>query len=212
MYLHKDVELFTELIKVTSNDSGIPEEYIEKDYFVSLLLKNIVKEQPNIVFKGGTSLSKCYGLINRFSEDIDINLKIDFKATNRDKEALKNAIIRAIEISEMGLINPEEIRTRRDFNKYEVEYSTVQGTGDIIRPHLLVESYLSLKSFPCERKLVNNYILEFLIKENELELIKQYDLEPFEVDVQSLNRTFIDKLLAICDYHERGQYTQNSRL
>lgn len=41
---------------------------------MTLFLKSIVEELPDIIFKGGTSLSKCYKLIDRFSEDIDLNI------------------------------------------------------------------------------------------------------------------------------------------
>lgn len=215
MYLHKDSDAFTEIVQATADDMGIPEEYIDKDYFVSLLLKNIACESPNVIFKGGTSLSKCYGVINRFSEDIDITINLNSNATNREKEHEKRELIaainRAIERLDMHLINTEKILSRRDFNKYEVEYSTIIGTGDILRSHLLIESYLTLKSFPFERRQVNNYILEYLKKEGQFDLIKQYDLDPFEINVQSIDRIFIDKIFAICDYHEHGVYTQNSR-
>ena len=50
--------------------------YVEKDFWVCLVLKALfnhrVKGHPNLLFKGGTSLSKAFGLIDRFSEDIDI--------------------------------------------------------------------------------------------------------------------------------------------
>ncbi|WP_062107598.1 nucleotidyl transferase AbiEii/AbiGii toxin family protein [Bacillus niameyensis] len=215
MYLHKDSDAFAEIVQATADDMGIPEEYMDKDYFVSLLLKNIARESPNVIFKGGTSLSKCYGVINRFSEDIDITLNLNSNATNREKEHEKRELItainRAIKRLDMHLINPEKILSRRDFNRYEVEYSAIFGTGEILRSHLLIESYLTLKSFPFERRQVNNYILEYLKKEGQFDLIKQYELDPFEINVQSIERTFIDKIFAICDYHELGLYTQNSR-
>ena len=47
---------------------------IEKDYYVTLVLRELAKQVPNLLFKGGTSLSKCYKIIDRFSEDIDITL------------------------------------------------------------------------------------------------------------------------------------------
>ncbi len=47
---------------------------IEKDYYVTLILKCLNQEIPGLLFKGGTSLSKCYKLIDRFSEDIDLTL------------------------------------------------------------------------------------------------------------------------------------------
>lgn len=71
MYLHNDKDLFTEVITEANAQTGIAESIIEKDYYVTMILKLLAKSNPDIVFKGGTSLSKCFHLINRFSEDID---------------------------------------------------------------------------------------------------------------------------------------------
>ena len=58
------------------NRSGIIAKALEKDWWVTLTLKALFQTAyaNEIVFKGGTSLSKCWKLINRFSEDIDISL------------------------------------------------------------------------------------------------------------------------------------------
>ena len=64
--LHNDQSLFEQVILRVSEDTGIEASIIEKDYYVTLLLQRIVVQQPNIIFKGGTSLSKCCKLINRF--------------------------------------------------------------------------------------------------------------------------------------------------
>ena len=66
MYLHENKELFKNLIVEVSILSGIRKEIIEKDYYVYLILKELVRLVPEIIFKGGTSLSKCYNLIKRF--------------------------------------------------------------------------------------------------------------------------------------------------
>ncbi|MFZ7120253.1 MAG: hypothetical protein ACOWWH_04815 [Eubacteriaceae bacterium] len=58
MYLHEDKDAFKEIIAATSDDTGIHEEQVEKDYYVSYLLKYLVREVPILVFKGATSLSK----------------------------------------------------------------------------------------------------------------------------------------------------------
>lgn len=68
--LYKDRDSFEQVILKVSEDTGIDASIIEKDYYVTLFLKRIVEVIPNIIFKGGTSLSKCYKLIKRFSEDI----------------------------------------------------------------------------------------------------------------------------------------------
>ena len=72
MNLHHDKEIFQELITGATNVLHIPSPIIEKDYFVTLALKELSTNLKDMVFKGGTSLSKAWGLIDRFSEDIDL--------------------------------------------------------------------------------------------------------------------------------------------
>lgn len=82
-----------EIIAVASAQSGLSEHIIEKDFWVSYLLDiifNRVELEHNFLFKGGTSLSKCYGVIERFSEDIDlVYSQEDFEFEYKD-EYLKN--------------------------------------------------------------------------------------------------------------------------
>ena len=76
MYLHKDdKELLRDIIVTVSERTGIDESIVEKDYYVTMILKELVQRNPNVVFKGGTSLSKAYHVIDRFSEDIDMHLE-----------------------------------------------------------------------------------------------------------------------------------------
>jgi predicted nucleotidyltransferase component of viral defense system len=63
------------------SEIGLPEDIIEKDFWVCWTLKELFlldKIKHNLTFKGGTSLSKVYGLIKRFSEDIDISVERSF--------------------------------------------------------------------------------------------------------------------------------------
>ena len=92
MFLHNDKEIFNDLITLTANDTGLIKAIVEKDYYVTLFLREIVKRQPNIIFKGGTSLSKCYHLINRFSEDIDLNIETESRPTEGQRRKLINDI------------------------------------------------------------------------------------------------------------------------
>ena len=73
MLLHKDRTLFHEIVASAAEDLGQIVPVVEKDYYVTMLLKELAKAQENCVFKGGTSLSKCHYVIDRFSEDIDIS-------------------------------------------------------------------------------------------------------------------------------------------
>ena len=109
--LHNDRELFEQLILRTSEFLGIKAEIIEKDYYVTLFLKELVSVSPDIIFKGGTSLSKCYHLIDRFSEDIDLNIETETKPSESRRKHLKSSIVGVIDKLNFTLINPENVRS-----------------------------------------------------------------------------------------------------
>ena len=74
MKLHNDKQAFSDTILSVSRELNIVPALIEKDYYVTLLLKALRDKIPGLLFKGGTSLSKCHKIIDRFSEDIDLTL------------------------------------------------------------------------------------------------------------------------------------------
>ena len=90
-FLHNDKEQFSDAINLTAYQTGVMAQAVEKNYYVSLILRKLAQRIPFIVFKGGTSLSKCHGVIKRFSEDIDIT--IDTEITQGQKQRVKSAII-----------------------------------------------------------------------------------------------------------------------
>ena len=73
-------ELQTKSIETLSLNYGMPEQIIEKDWWVSTVMRALfaLPYANQMSFKGGTSLSKCWGLIDRFSEDIDIAVAREF--------------------------------------------------------------------------------------------------------------------------------------
>lgn len=72
-YLHEIAE-FPELLQILSKDMGILAGLIEKDYWIMHVLFGLKIQGFSFEMKGGTSLSKGYGIIDRFSEDIDIQI------------------------------------------------------------------------------------------------------------------------------------------
>lgn len=77
MTLHEYRDSFSDAIRAASDHFGIREVFVEKDYWVTFILKRLSQSQyrDKVVFKGGTSLSKVFGLIDRFSEDIDLAIE-----------------------------------------------------------------------------------------------------------------------------------------
>ena len=210
MYLHEDYELFEEIIYNTADAFKLPVAIIEKDYFVTIFLKEIVKKQPDIVFKGGTSLSKCYKIIDRFSEDIDLNIAGDTKPGESKRKKLKEHIVSVINDFGFVLSEPESIRSRRDFNKYIIDYPTNFG-ANFLKQHLIVETAVFFRSYPTKTMTADCFIFNYLSDNGHFDIITEYGLEPFEINVQTADRTFVDKLFALGDYYLSGEIRGHSR-
>jgi hypothetical protein len=111
----------------------------------------------------------------------------------------------------MTLLNETDVRSGRDHNEYHIGFdNTFDGDGAMV-PHIIVETIVVYRPYPCVNLTVSNYVTKYLFKANEYQLIAKYELEPFEMLIQSVERTFIDKLFALCDYNLEGKYNRYSR-
>ena len=115
--LHNDKELFEQAVLMASEMLNIDSGIVEKDYYVTMFLKELVKKQPNIIFKGGTSLSKCHKLIQRFSEDIDLALLCEDRPSEGQRRGLKRNIVSVVDDFGFQLTNLDAVHSRRDYNR-----------------------------------------------------------------------------------------------
>ena len=210
MLLHKDREQFESVLNAVSNELGVPVTIVEKDYYVTMILKQLAIKAPGCVFKGGTSLSKCHHAINRFSEDIDITFSD--KLSQGERKKLKNQVIAGIsEYLDLTIIDWDNTRSRRDYNCYTFKYSPIEGyVPESIIEGVKMEVVLGSISFPTVEMEVDSYIYQVL-KVDNMDFIREYELEPFTMTLQSIERTFIDKVFAICDYYIRDDVNKHSR-
>lgn len=209
MNLHTDRELFTDIYVSTAEALRIDNPgIVEKDYYVTLFLKKITQLQPNIIFKGGTSLSKCYKAIQRFSEDIDLSMDTD--PTQGQRKELKSSIVSIIDEYSFSLLNPEEIRSRRDYNRYVIDFGSTRAYQPI-NQHLIVETTVFIKSFPNNTMNASSMIYDFLKERGNTAEIAQFGLEPFPLQVLSIEGSFIDKVFALGDYYLSGAVETHSR-
>ena len=158
--LHSNRELFEQAILRTADATGIAASIIEKDYYVTEFLRRMTSYQPDMVFKGGTSLSKCYKLIQRFSEDIDLN--VEDRPSEGQRKALKRNILAVVDDLGLSLSNAEEIRSRRDYNRYVINYPALQG-ATYLKQQLIVETVVSMRAFPNHPMDASSFIYDFLI-------------------------------------------------
>ena len=212
MYLHKEnKELFRDIISIVSERKNVTTDIVEKDYYVTMILYLLSQKEIEVIFKGGTSLSKAYGVIDRFSEDIDITFKEHLGESRRKK--LKYNILKPIaEDLEIEIKNWKDIESDKNYNHYDFYYNSASDNSNFsgLSPFVKLETALMSYSFPTERRQISNYIYDTL-KNEEPELIKKYNLIPFEMSVQCLNRTLADKIFAVCDYYLQGKAQRNSR-
>ena len=208
--LHDSRDLFRQIVLLASEAMRIDSGIIEKDYYVTMFLKSLVARQPQILFKGGTSLSKCYRLIKRFSEDIDLNLVCEKRPSEGLRRHLKENIVSTIKEFGFELTNPEQVRSRRDYNKYIIDFPSVFDFT-AIKQYLIVETSVFLRAYPSRKMTAASFIYDYLKQEKREDLITQFSLEPFELNVQELERTFIDKLFAVGDYYLDNKLMEHSR-
>ncbi len=212
MLLHKDTDLFREVVISTADILKIAVPIVEKDYYVTMILKELSEANIECVFKGGTSLSKCYHVIDRFSEDIDISFSD--KLTQGMRKKLKNSTIKGISKKlSMPIIDWEQTRSRRDYNCYTFSYHPVERyevNDKLYLTGVKMEVALGSIAFPTEKLKVDSYAYRFLQKDNK-EIISQYGLEPFYRNVQRMDRTLIDKVFVLCDYYMQGKTKRYSR-
>ncbi len=209
MRLHEDKKLFGQAVSNTASYFKVDPSIVEKDYYVTMFLEELTKRLPKLLFKGGTSLSKCHKLINRFSEDIDLTLEED-PITQGQKKKVKQAIKDVCDEFQLILLNEADTRSRRDFNRYEIDYSP-ECPAVAIKPILLVETTFIVKSYPSEEKMAASLIYDYLVSINRETFAEQYGLKPFPILVQTLDRTLIDKVFALCDYYLTDKVAEHSR-
>jgi hypothetical protein len=197
-YLHNDTEQFRAAVLATSAALGITPAYTVKDYFICLLLNELTEQNPDLVFKGGTCLSKCHHAINRFSEDIDLGLAAE-RVTESMHKRVKSAVVNAAESTGLTIQNFNQIRSRRDFNKYLIGIPDFGFEGIHT---LIVETATITPAYPTIEKSVSSFIYDWAISQEIDEGTLDYKgLKPFTLKASSIERTFADKLFAICDYY-----------
>ena len=195
----------------------IPEAMIEKDFWVCYVLEHIFSDEQlsNILrFKGGTSLSKAHGIIERFSEDVDLILDwtrfLNLGDPNAERSKTKQSLFNELINETAGRYVSGELRNRIQSalgDVCRVELDAVEPLNlHVGYPKVFEDQYLSpnvkleigpLASWiPCERKPINSFVGN---SETQLEIV------PFEIPVIKAERTFWEKIEAIHHEHYRPE-------
>lgn len=200
MNLHQNKPLFRDAVLAASQRFGIPEIYVEKDYWVTLVLNEIFHSDiaDQTVFKGGTCLSKCHQLIQRFSEDIDL---VVFRHEGENDNQLKKKIRSISKLVEKILPEtPVEGLTNKKGNirKTVHQYDRIfDGNLGQTREQLILETVWLGNYEPFTIENVGSYILDIMRITGQETLIQEYGLQSFKVQSLSIERTFCEKIMSL---------------
>lgn len=190
MKLHTFPEEFHQLVAIVAGDKHISESAVERDYYIVMMLKALA-DSPYVeqcVFKGGTSLSKCYpGSIDRFSEDIDLT----FLGMELSDKACDKAIKQVEAVMSAGAQTEKIPQERSDRSKSM--YVWFSSPEDRVK----LEIGSTIRPDPYSKKVVKSYIHEFLEHHGFEDDIIRFELAPVEINTLNIERTFVDKIMSV---------------
>lgn len=201
MKLHEDKTLFTQLINLSANKLNIKPEFIEKDYWLTRALQRMSKNlnAEKVVFKGGTSLSKAYRLTNRFSEDIDIAvIDADSFSGNQLKMLIKRlAKDMASELEEKVVQGITSKGSRFYKAIYQYNNLVAPSLSAVKTGQLLIEINTYANPYPYTKQEISSFIADYFTTINRRDMIEQYELQPFSINVLDKRRTLVEKLMSL---------------
>ena len=197
MILHKDKIIYKDLLQSASMHLNIPLSFVEKDYWITLVLSRLAKSKyvDKSVFKGGTSLSKGYNLIERFSEDVDIAIITDQNKSSNEIKTIIRTIEKEITADLKELFVDGLTSKGSRFRKSVFEYVASEKVN--ANNKLIVEINSFANPFPYEKLRIQSMVFDFLMQSKNEAYIEQFNLQPFEVNVLSKEQTLLEKMVSL---------------
>lgn len=206
MRLHQHDD-FAALVTAAATEGALQESFVEKDSWTTEILRVVAQALPDrAIFKGGTSLSKGWGLLERFSEDVDlfVNPAIEPTLSGRQIDrVLKRLKEDVAAIPGLEFVK-EESRTiggfgRMDTFRYDSRYDAVDGSPPTVR----LEPGVQSGEQPTEVVKISSIVGRMLAARGVAEELGVEGLAPFAMTLLHFRRTFVEKLFAIHGKVER---------
>lgn len=202
MKLHENKEQLADAIRITSAELGIPQKFVEKDYWICQILQRLSRmpQTERTVWKGGTSLTKGYGIIQRFSSDVDLAIIGEGLSNNQQKKLVlhlgKDTTIDLEETEEFGE-SIKNSRFRKTYHSYPSVIDRTDTSLDFLGNYVIVEINTYGNPYPFVRQFVKPFITEMMEKRQLEGLIAQLDMAPFELNVLDKRRTMCEKVISL---------------
>jgi len=201
MNLHNDTETLKAAIQETSDYFEIRDYLIEKDYWITFVLSQLASSTfvKSVVFKGGTSLSKAFRLIDRFSEDVDIAVISQPDWTGNKIKTLIRNVEKKITASLIETETPGITSKGSRFRKSVYRYPTVLKSTEKedISDKLIVEINSFANPYPNQQATIQSMIGEYFQINGALDIIEKYSLQQFDLNVLDKRQTLLEKLVSL---------------
>jgi hypothetical protein len=193
---------FAAFLTAAATESGLPETFVEKDYWITEILRTIAMTLgERAIFKGGTSLSKGWDLLDRFSEDIDLFVDPAVEPPLRNERAINrvmkklNRDVAAIPGLDFVRADSQTIggRGRMDIFRYRSHFPAPQGFPPTVR----LEPDIQSGKQPTATVEISSIVGELLIEREAADELGVEGTQPFEMTLLHFRRTFVEKLFAI---------------
>jgi hypothetical protein len=201
---------FLDLLTTVGESTGAGASLVEKDYWVTEALRVVATGfGEGAVFKGGTSLSKAWSLIQRFSEDIDLLIRADLERF--ESGGARDRFMKEIDAAVAGVPGLNRVdgggRSERGISRtavytYEPRAPALEG----LQPTIILEMGIRGGPNPTARRWLRSMLAEAL----EGTPIVDESTEAFEMTVLEARRTLVEKLFAIhcaCELWSEGRTT-----
>ena len=212
--LHLDSNVFLKFIETLSTKFNIPPDILEKDYYVCLILNNLSQNQDYLraYFKGGTAVYKILDTENRFSEDIDLTVEvINEESNNSNRMRLKKSAL-GYNIEGLYLEKENTIDRKGSVTGFYRYNKFFDGNLPILKNNKIqVEATSFTESRPFEKTIIQPLIYKYANQEQKNILQKNFDIKPFPIITQTLERIFIDKIITAETYLEKEDYINVSK-
>jgi hypothetical protein len=200
MKLHKNIPLFRDAIRITAQQMNIPPEFVEKDYWVTYALYTIFTNEigKDTVFKGGTALSKCYNMIERFSEDIDL-VVLRREGESNNKLTTKIKTISNVVNAVLPEINDDRITQKMGMNRKTAHSYGKEFKGDYgqVRDVIVVEATWLGYHEPYTTKSIVSFVGQMMLDNMQSDIAKEYGLLPFDLLALEPIRTICEKIMSL---------------
>lgn len=183
MKLHLDKQLFKNYTLLASQEENIDEAIVLKDYYVVLALKELYRNQKDLIFIGGTSLSKCYQMIERFSEDIDL---VATSNSRKAKQRVTHEVIQNL-VSTWPWATESSNPIHADFKEVYLYYETSHSSD--LDQRVKLELITFTDPFPVIEKDITPIIYQYLENDEKI----RFEVDKVKVLTQEPFRTFFEK-------------------